>query len=85
MQQELAEVGNDAQRKYEEETDEDSRTATGLTSTITAGNEAKRKKLTTAFTKYLSIANPANGTQFLFEVRFNNPFGLIQIAMYLRI
>ena len=68
MQQELAEVGDEAQRKYEEEKDEDSRTAIGLTSAITAGIEAKRRKLTTAFTKYLSIANPANGAQFLSEV-----------------
>ena len=79
------EVGDEAQRKYEKEIDEDSRTATGLTSTIIAGIEAKRQKLTTAFTKYLSIANLANGAQFLSEVQFNNPFGLIQIAMYLGI
>ena len=53
MQQELAEAGDKAQRKYEEEIDEESRIATGLTSAIIAGIEAKRQKLTTASTKYL--------------------------------
>ena len=83
MQQELAEVGDEAQRKYEEETDEDSCTVTGLTIAITAGIEAKRQKLTTAFTKYLSIANPANGIQFLSEVQSCNLFHLVQVVVYL--
>ena len=68
MQQELAEAGDETQRKYEEERDEDSRTATDLIIAITADVEAKQQKLTTAFTKYLSIANLANGAQFLSEV-----------------
>ena len=85
LQQELAEAGDEAQRKYEEETDKNSRATIGLTSAITADIEAKQQKLTTAFTKYLSIVNPANGTQFLSEVQFYNPFKLIQIAVYLGI
>ena len=68
MQQELAEAGDEAQRRYEDETDPDSRTASGLTSAISAGTEAKRQKLTTAFTKYLSIANLENGKHFLSEI-----------------
>ena len=68
MQQELAEAGDEAQRKYEDETDPDSRTASGLTNAISVGTEARRQKLTTAFTKYLSIANITNGKHFLSEV-----------------
>ena len=40
----------------------------------TVGIEAKCQKLTTAFIKYLSIANPYNGNFFLFEVLFQNQF-----------
>ena len=68
MQQELTEAGDEAQRRYEEETDPDSHIASGLTSAISAGTDAKRQKLTIAFTKYLSIANLANGKHFLSEV-----------------
>ena len=39
-----------------------------MTNAITAGTDAKRKSLTMAFTKFLSIANPANGKEFLSEV-----------------
>ena len=70
-------MGDEAQRKYEDETEADCRTAAGLTSVITAGIEAKRQKLTTAFTKYLLVANPHNGDSFLSEVllqiRFRSP------------
>ena len=71
MQQELVEVGDEAQRRYEDETDPNSRIAASLTSAISTGTEAKRQKLTTAFTKYLSIANLANGKHFLSEVPTN--------------
>ena len=43
---------------------------TGLTNAVFAAMEAKRQKLSFAFTKYLSIANPANGASFLMEVDF---------------
>ena len=56
------------QQKYKDETEADCRTTTGLTSAITARIEAKRQKLTTAFTKYLPVANPHNGDTFLSEV-----------------
>ena len=39
-----------------------------MTNAITASIDAKCKSLTTAFTKFLSIANPANGKEFLSEV-----------------
>ena len=71
MQQELAEAGDEAQRRYEDETDFDSRTAASITSAISAGTEAKQQKLTIAFTKYLSIANSTNGKYFLSEVSIN--------------
>ena len=68
MQQKLAEAGDKAQRRYEDETNPNSRTASGLTSAISVGIEAKLQKLTAAFTKFLSIANLANGKHFLSEV-----------------
>ena len=36
---------------------------------IVAAMEVKRKQLNTPFTKFLSIANPHNGVNFLIEVR----------------
>ena len=39
-----------------------------MTNAITVGTDAKRKSLTTAFTKFLSIANPANRKEFLSEI-----------------
>ena len=71
MQQELVEAGDEAQRIYEDEMDPDSHTTVGLTSAISAGTEAKRQKLTTTFTNYLSIANLTNGKHFLSEVPTN--------------
>ena len=35
---------------------------------ITAAMDSKKAKLNTPFTKYLAIANPNNGTNFLMEV-----------------
>ena len=71
MQQELAEARDEAQTRYEDEADPNSRIVAGLTSAFSAGIEAKWQKLTTAFTKYLSIANLANGKHFLSEVPTN--------------
>ena len=62
------------QRKYEDENEANFCTTTGLTSSITAGMEAKCQKLIRAFTKYLSIANPHNDDFFLSEVLFRNWF-----------
>ena len=55
-------------QRYEDETNADSRTAFGITNAITASTDAKRKSLTMAFTKFLSIANSANGKEFLSEI-----------------
>ena len=69
LQQDIAEAGDEAQRKFEDEHDKSSRSAAGLRGAIVATMEAKRKQLNTPFTKFLSIANPHNGANFLIEVR----------------
>ena len=62
------EAGDEGQRRYEEETPRRRRTAEGLNAAINGAMEAKRKALTAPFTKFLAIANPANGKNFLPEV-----------------
>lgn len=63
------EAGDEGQRKYEEDTLRRRRTAQGLNAAINGAMEAKRKALTAPFNKHLAIANPANGKNFLAEVR----------------
>ena len=53
---------------YEEETPVKLRTVGGLTSAINNAMEAKRKSLDVPFSKFLIIANPDNGDDFLLEV-----------------
>ena len=62
------EAGDEGQRRYEEETHRRKRTAEGLNAAINGAMESKRKALTAPFTKFLAIANPANGKNFLPEV-----------------
>jgi hypothetical protein len=57
-QQEIAEAGDEGQRKYEDDTD----VANAINSTM----DLKRSKLNAG--KYLAIANPRNGDGFLAEV-----------------
>ena len=73
LQQDIAEALDKAQRKFEDKHDKSSRPAAGLRRAIVATMEAKRKQLNTPFTKFLSIANPHNGTNFLIEVRMIYP------------
>ena len=68
LQHDIAEAGDDAQRRYEEETPVESRSASGLRAAINAAMDAKKAKLNTPFTKYLAIANPHNEVSFLLEV-----------------
>jgi hypothetical protein len=67
-QQEIAEAGDEGQRKYEDDTDVAMRTEAGLTNAINIAMDLKRSKLNAPFTKYLAIANPGNGDGFLAEV-----------------
>ena len=69
LQQDIAEAGDEAQRKFKDEHDKSNKSAAGLRGAIIAAMEAKRKQLNTPFTKFLSIANPHNGANFLIEVR----------------
>ena len=55
---------------YEEETPVELRTTRGLTSAINNAMEAKKKSLAAPFSKFLAIANPDSGDDFLLEVRF---------------
>ena len=73
LQQDIAEAGDEAQRKFEDEHDKSNRSAAGLRGAIVAAMEAKRKQLNTPFTKFLSIANPHNDANFLIEVRMIYP------------
>ena len=68
MQHEITEAGDEGQRRYKDETPRRRRIANGLMKAINGAMDAKRKTLSAAFTKYLSISNPANGKQFLMEV-----------------
>jgi hypothetical protein len=43
-------------------------TSKGLQAAINSEIETKKAKLTTPFTKYLAISNPANGIGFLDKV-----------------
>ena len=56
-QQDLAEAGDDAQRKYEDEMEEALGTSKGLIAAIFVTMEAKRQKLSASFNKLLIIAN----------------------------
>jgi hypothetical protein len=65
-QQEIAEAGDEGQRKYEDDTDVAMRTEAGLNNAINSTMDLKRSKLNAG--KYLAIANPRNGDGFLAEV-----------------
>ena len=54
---------------YEDETSVELQTTRGLTSAINIAMEAKKKSLTAPFSKFLTIANPDNGDDFLLDVR----------------
>ena len=73
LQQDITEARNEAQRKFKDKHNKSSRSATGLQGAIVAAMEAKRKQLNTPFTKFLSIANPHNGANFLIDVRMICP------------
>jgi hypothetical protein len=67
-QQELAEAGDDGQRRYEDETPPGARTSEGLNHAINSAVESRKQKLSAPFNKCLTIANPVNSEDFLDEV-----------------
>ena len=69
MQQDIVETSEEAQQKYEEENKDGNRSKSSLRATIIAAMDAKRQKLNAPFTKHLTIANPANGSTCLIEVK----------------
>jgi hypothetical protein len=81
-QHEIQEAGDEGQRQYEDETLLQHRTHKGLTDAINNAIDLKKHKLNAPFNKYLSIANPANGEEFLSEVRLIrvHPFNSISMS-----
>jgi hypothetical protein len=70
IQQDIAEAADEGQRRYEDETAPGKRTVDGLQTAMNSAMETRRLKLTAPFNKYLTIANPVNGKDFLDEVPF---------------
>ncbi len=70
FQREIAVASDDAAREYLKSTPKDEQTASGVWDAMTEASEnmveSIRKK---DFTKYLTIANPKHGDEFLDEVR----------------
>jgi hypothetical protein len=66
-QKELTEAGDEGQRWYEDETQPGEQTEHGLNNAINSAIESKKHKLNAPFNKYLTLANPRNGEDFLEE------------------
>jgi hypothetical protein len=72
-QQEIAEASDEATRKYVEETPEGERSDSGVTVAMRAAAKNKIQSYRGQFSKYLTIANPKLGDEFLEEVSENSP------------
>jgi hypothetical protein len=68
LQQDIAETGDKGQRRYEDKRPARRRTIDGLNHAMNTVMEAKKTKLNVPFMKHLTIANLANGKEFLDEV-----------------
>jgi hypothetical protein len=68
LQQDIAEASDEGQRRYEDETPARRGTVDRLNHAMNSVMEAKKTKLNAPFMKHLTIANPANGKDFLDEV-----------------
>jgi hypothetical protein len=68
LQQEIAEASDDAARKYYEETPEEERTSSRVTSVMRAAAKAKLQSFKGQFSKFTVVANPKFGNEFLDEV-----------------
>ena len=63
VQQDLAEAGDEAHRKYVEESKDGNRTKSGMRATISSAMDSKHQKLNAPFTKHLSICKSAEWIQ----------------------
>jgi hypothetical protein len=61
-------VSDEAARKYVEETSVDERTDSGVTAAMRAAAKSKVQSFKGHFSKYVAIANPKLGDEFLEEV-----------------
>jgi hypothetical protein len=68
LQQEIAEASNDVARKYYDETPKEERYNAGVTTIMKAAAKTKQQSFKGQFFKYLAIANPKFGDNFLQEV-----------------
>jgi hypothetical protein len=68
LQQDIAEASDDAARKYYDETLKEERRDAGLTTVMRAIAKTKQQSFKGQFFKYLAIANPKFGDNFLEEV-----------------
>jgi hypothetical protein len=62
------EASDDAARKYYDETPKEERCNTGITAVMRATTKTKQQSFKGQFFKYLAIANPKFGDNFLQEV-----------------
>jgi hypothetical protein len=67
MQQDIADALDEAARKYQDETSKDDGTDAGVTTVMCAVVRSKTTSLRGQFGKYLAVANPKLGDQFLDE------------------
>jgi hypothetical protein len=68
LQQEIVEASDDVMRKYYNETPKEERCDTGVTAVMKAAAKNKQQSFKGQFFKYLIIANPKFGDNFLQEV-----------------
>jgi hypothetical protein len=67
MQQDIVDASDEAARKYQDETPKDDRTDAGITAVMHAAVRSKTTSLRGQLGKYLVVANPKLGDQFLDE------------------
>jgi hypothetical protein len=85
FQQEIAEASDDVARKYYEETPKEDRNDAVVTAVMRHAAKTRHHSFKGQFTKYLAIANPKFGNEFLQEVSssFQNPLQCIFIPYWL--
>jgi hypothetical protein len=69
LQQKIAEAYDGTARKYYDETHSDERSTSEVTAMMKATAKSKHQSFKGRFSKYIAIANPKFGNEFLQEVR----------------
>ena len=82
QQREIAQASDDAARAYLDKTPEEEQTATAVWDVMTEASERMVESIKKKdFTKYLAIANPKNGDDFLNEVKHSlMPFIILRMS-----